>query len=195
MGWKVCGADTDLTGVLMRYRQLEIAGAWLIEIEPKSDDRGFFARTVCSQEFKQRGLPERFVQSSISYNTKRGTLRGMHLQKAPSKEVKLIRCTAGEIYDVVLDLRKDSPTFLKWIGVNLSAKNRSALIVPFGCAHGFITLQDDTELLYMMSEEQAPELATGARWNDPAFGITWPIAPQVISERDASYPDFVRESF
>ena len=179
----------------MIYRQLEIAGAWLIDIEPKSDDRGFFARTVCGQEFIQRGLPERFVQSSVSYNIKRGTLRGMHLQKTPSKEVKLIRCTAGEIWDVVLDLRKDSPTFCKWAGVNLSAKNRSALIVPFGCAHGFITLQDDTELLYMMSEEQAPELATGVRWNDPAFAISWPIEPQVISDRDAAYPDFIRESF
>jgi dTDP-4-dehydrorhamnose 3,5-epimerase len=174
----------------MRYQQLEISGAWLIDIEPNVDDRGFFARTFCSQEFSAHGLPQHFVQSSISYNEKRATLRGLHLQKAPSREVKLVRCVAGSIYDVVVDLRPDSDTFCKWVGVELSAQNRSTLVVPFGCAHGFITLEDCAELLYMMSEQQNSLLATGFRWNDPAFSIAWPIQPQVISERDAAYPDF-----
>jgi len=175
----------------MLYRELSISGAWVVEVDPLTDVRGFFARTFCSGEFAARGLPHSFVQSSISYNAKRATLRGLHFQREPSKEIKLVRCTAGAIYDVVLDLRPASQTFRQWVAVELSAANRTALVVPHGCAHGFITLTDESEVLYMMSEPQAAALASGVRWDDPAFGIKWPLVPQVISDRDATYPDFI----
>ncbi len=174
----------------MRFSELAIPGVWLVEPEQISDERGFFARTVCEAEFSQRGLPASYCQSSISFNPRLGTLRGMHYQAAPSQEQKLVRCTRGAIYDVVVDLRPNSPTFKQWASAELSGSNRLALAIPQGCAHGFLTLADDSEVLYMMSEPQNASLATGVRWNDPQFGISWPMAPVVMSAKDAACPDF-----
>ena len=178
----------------MFFSQTELQGMWVVDPEPHRDERGLFARTFCAEEFKAHGLSASYCQSSTSYNTARGTLRGMHYQKSPSREVKFVRCTQGAIYDVTLDLRVDSPTFGRWIGVELSAESRRSVVIPHGCAHGFITLTDAAEVLYMMTEPQAPHLASGVRWNDPTFSISWPLAPIVISERDATYPDYIRES-
>lgn len=174
----------------MRYTELSVAGVFAVDIEPIADERGFFARTVCSDELAKRGLPAHYCQSSISSNAKRGTLRGMHFQAAPSRESKLVRCTQGALYDVVLDLRQESPTYGHSAGIELSAANRTAIAIPHGCAHGFMTLADDTEVLYMMSEIHNPALARGIRWDDPHFSISWPLVPVVMSERDAQYPDF-----
>ena len=174
----------------MRYSELSLADVLAIELEPHSDERGFFARTVCAQEFQKHSLPAHYCQSSISFNAKRGTLRGMHFQASPSKECKLVRCTHGAIFDVVLDLREGSKTFGRSVGIELSAQNHLSIAIPSGCAHGFITLSDDAEVLYMMSEEHNPALARGVRWNDPKFSISWPLPPVVLSERDATYPDF-----
>jgi dTDP-4-dehydrorhamnose 3,5-epimerase len=177
----------------MRFSETELQGVWIIDIEPHTDSRGLFARTFCAEEFRARGLPNIFCQASTSWNAVRGTLRGMHYQKAPSQEAKLVRCTRGELYDVVLDLRIESPTFGRSVGFELSEDSRRSIMIPHGCAHGFVTLTDATEVLYMMSEPHAPHLACGVRWNDPHFSISWPLAPVAISERDASYADFVRE--
>ena len=155
-----------------------------------SDERGFFARTYCRNEFAEMGLNPNLVQCNISYNKVRGTLRGMHFQKAPHAEAKLVRCTQGALYDVIVDLRNDSKTFTQWFGVELTAKNRKALYVPEGFAHGFITLKDDAEALYQMSEFFHSECSAGVRWDDPVFSIRWPIDVKVISERDRSYPNF-----
>lgn len=174
----------------MRFVELAIPGVWLVEPEAIADERGFFARTACSEEFARRGLPTSYCQSSISFNAKLGTLRGMHLQAPPSKECKLVRCTQGAMHDVILDLREGSPSFGQSVGVQLTAANRLAVAVPHGCAHGFVTLADSTEVLYMMSEPQNAALARAVRWNDPKFSISWPIDPVVISERDAACPDF-----
>jgi dTDP-4-dehydrorhamnose 3,5-epimerase len=174
----------------VRYRELAIAGVFVVEIEPICDQRGFFSRTVCSEDFAKHGLPANYSQSSISFNKVRGTLRGMHFQVAPSRENKLVRCTQGAVYDVVLDLREGSKTFGRSIAQELSAENRLALAIPDGCAHGFMTLLDNSELLYMMTENHNPDLARGVRWNDPRFGISWPMEPVVISERDRGYGDF-----
>lgn len=175
----------------MKFGEVGLAGVRVVEPERLADERGFFARTWCRREFEAAGLDPNLVQCSISYNRRRGTLRGMHYQVAPSAEAKLVRCTAGAVYDVALDLRRDSPTYKQWRGVELTADNRLALYIPAGLAHGFLTLRDDTEVLYQMSEFFAPEHARGVRWNDPAFGIQWPGEVTVISERDRSYPDFV----
>lgn len=174
----------------MRFIATHLAGAYLIEPELISDERGFFARTYCRNEFADKGLNPNLVQCNISYNKAGGTLRGMHYQKAPYSEAKLVRCTRGGIYDVVIDLRPDSGTFTRWFGAELTADNRKALYVPEGFAHGFITLQDDTEVLYQMSEFFHAEYAAGVHWNDPAFSIQWPIEVKVISERDKNYQDF-----
>ena len=174
----------------MRFRPSELADTVIVDIERHVDGRGLFARTFCEEEFAAAGLPVRFVQSSVSFNSRRGTLRGLHYQAHPKPEGKLVRCTRGVIHDVVVDLRPSSATFLGWIGVELTAENRRALYVPPGCAHGFQTLIDDSEVLYLMTEFYAPEMARGVRWNDPMFGIEWPIADPTISERDATYPDF-----
>lgn len=174
----------------MKFGEIGLPGVRLVEPERMADERGFFARTWCRREFEAAGLEPNLVQASISYNRQRGTLRGMHYQTAPSAEVKLVRCTAGAIYDVALDLRRDSPTYKQWRGVELTADNRCALYIPTGLAHGFLTLCDDVEVLYQMSEFFAPEHARGVRWNDPSFGIQWPGEVVVISERDRSYPDF-----
>lgn len=173
----------------MIFQDTGLAGAVAIEIERVADARGFFARTFCAREFAERGLTARFVQSSVSFNTRAGTLRGMHFQMPPHREVKLVRCTAGAVWDAIVDLRSGSPTRLRWFGTELSAENRRALYIPEGFAHGFITLEPNSEVFYEMSEFYAPESARGLRWNDPALGIAWPKPPQVIAERDASYPD------
>ena len=174
----------------MRFTPSELPETAIVDVEGHVDSRGLFARTFCENEFAAAGLPTRFVQSSVSFNTRRGTLRGLHYQVPPKAEGKLVRCTRGAIYDVVVDLRSESATFLRWIGVELTAENRRALYVPPGCAHGFQTLTDDTEVLYLMTEFYAPETARGVRWNDPIFGVEWPIPNPTLSERDAAYPDF-----
>lgn len=174
----------------MQFVSLPLAGAWVIELERMYDERGFFARAFSDDEFARRGLASRFVQSGIAFNPRRGTLRGMHFQVPPHGEVKLIRCTAGAVHDVIVDLRADSPTFCQWAAIELSGDNRRTLYVPEGFAHGYVTLTDDAEMLYQMSVPHHAPAARGVRWNDPAFGIAWPLEPLVISERDASYPDF-----
>ena len=168
----------------------DIPGAYLVELQPRQDERGFFARSWCAREFSERGLEERLAQCNISFNDRRGTLRGMHYQADPFPEAKLVRCTHGSIFDVVLDLRPGSPTYLAWRGFELTRTNRRALYVPAGCAHGFQSLEDETEVLYHMSEFFHPEQARGVRWNDPAFGIQWPLPQPILSARDAGYPDF-----
>lgn len=175
----------------MIFRETSLPGAYVIEIERRVDERGFFARSWCQAEFEAHGLNSRLAQCNISYNRVSGTLRGMHYQAAPAAEAKLVRCTQGAIYDVIIDLRLDSPTFLQHIGVQLEAKSHTMLYVPEGFAHGFLTLADDSEVFYQMSEFYAPAAAWGARWNDPQFGIQWPVSVQCISTRDATYPDFV----
>ena len=174
----------------MRFIETGLSGAWLIEPDLISDERGFFARTYCRNEFADKGLNPNLAQCNISFNKLRGTLRGMHFQKAPYAEAKLVRCTQGSIYDVIVDLRHDSQTFTKWFGVELTAENRNALYVPEGFAHGFLTCQDSTEVLYQMSESFHAECAAGVRWDDPLFFISWPGAVKVISERDRDYPLF-----
>lgn len=174
----------------MHFSHTTIPGVFTIEVTPHRDERGSFARTWCQNEFEEHGLNPRMVQCSISFNQRTGTLRGMHFQVSPHAEAKLVRCTRGSVYDVVLDLRPGSPSYKQWIAVTLSAENRNMMYVPEGCAHGFITLEDGTEVFYQMSEFYDPPSARGVRWNDPAFGIQWPIETAVISERDASYPDF-----
>lgn len=174
----------------MIFRESKLRGVFEIEIERHVDERGFFARTWCKKEFEEHALDSRVAQSSISFNARRGTLRGVHYQAAPCAETKIVRCTQGSVYDVVLDLRGDSPTFKKWISVILSAEQRNMIYIPEGCAHGFLTLADNTEVQYQMTEFFAPESARGVRWDDPAFGITWPEKVEVISERDRTYPDF-----
>jgi dTDP-4-dehydrorhamnose 3,5-epimerase len=171
-------------------RETPIAGAFVVEPQPHVDERGFFARTWCADEFAAHGLTARLVQASVSYNRRRGTLRGLHYQLAPHAETKLVRCTRGAIWDVIVDLRPDSPTYRGHTAVVLDADNRLALYVPEGCAHGFQTLADDSEVLYQMSASHAPESARGVRWDDPAFAIMWPPADRIISERDRRYPDF-----
>jgi dTDP-4-dehydrorhamnose 3,5-epimerase len=175
----------------MIFAQEAVAGVWLVTPELREDSRGFFARTWCEREAHALGLTERWVQSSLSYTTKKGTLRGLHFQHAPHQEVKLVRCTAGAIFDVIVDLRRDSPTFKKHVAVELNAVNRLAVYIPHGCAHGYQTLVDGVEVLYQMSEFYAPEASAGVRWDDPAFGISWPDPNPIISERDRNYPDFV----
>ena len=172
----------------MKFQQSPLAGAYTIEMDRLEDERGFFARSYCAQEFAARGLPAAMPQSSVSFNARRGTLRGLHYQAEPHAEDKLVRCTAGAIYDVIVDLRPDSPTARRWFGVELNAANHRSLFVPKGLAHGFITLRDDTEVLYMISVPYAPGFERGLRWNDPAIGISWPTSPSVVSARDAAYP-------
>ncbi len=174
----------------MIFDETKLPGAFEIRLEPRSDERGFFARTWCQREFEAHGLKARLVQCSLSFNARKGTLRGMHYQVAPYAETKLVRCTKGAIYDVVLDLRPQSTTFKKWIAVILTAENRNAVYVPEGFAHGFLTLEDETEVLYQMSEFYNAESARGVRWDDPAFQITWPQKVQAISQTDRTYANF-----
>jgi dTDP-4-dehydrorhamnose 3,5-epimerase len=172
----------------VKFQESPLAGAYTIEMDRLEDERGFFARSYSAEEFAARGLPAAMPQSSVSFNARRGTLRGLHYQAEPHAEDKLVRCTAGAIYDVIVDLRPDSPTARRWFGVELGAANHRSLFVPKGLAHGFITLRDDTEVLYMISVPYAPGFERGLRWNDPAIGISWPTVPSVVSARDAAYP-------
>ncbi len=174
----------------MIFTETPLKGAYVIELEPREDERGFFARSWCADEFEKHGLNSRLVQCNISFNKKRGTLRGMHYQAAPFREAKLARCTMGAIYDVIIDLRTASPTFKQWFAVELSAENRLAVYIPEEFAHGFQTLTDNAEVFYQMSEFFHPECAMGLRWDDPAFGVPWPIKTPVISEKDMSYPSW-----
>lgn len=176
----------------MRFIPAELDGAWIIEPEPSNDARGFFARTFCAREFADRGLNFSPVQCGISFNRHLGTLRGIHFQSTPFAEAKLIRCTAGRIYDVILDLRADSPSFGRWVAVELSAANRQMAYIPEGMGHGFQTLEDGTEVSYQISAYYSPDHARGIRWNDPAFAIQWPLPDPILSERDRRYPDFIR---
>jgi dTDP-4-dehydrorhamnose 3,5-epimerase len=175
----------------MIFRETELGGAFVVAAEPVEDERGFFARVFDAKEFGARGLDARLAQSSISYNERAGTLRGLHYQREPHAEAKLVRVTQGGVYDVIVDLRRDSPTFKHWTAVELTAANRLALYIPEGLAHGFQTLEDGSEVLYAISEFYEPSAADGVRWDDPAFGVEWPEAvDRVISEKDKSWPDF-----
>jgi dTDP-4-dehydrorhamnose 3,5-epimerase len=174
----------------MKFRPLEMAGAYAIEPERREDDRGFFARIYCAEEFSRYGLNIHVVQTNLAYTRRRGTIRGIHYQLFPKAETKLVRCTAGGIYDVILDLRPDSPTFRQWIGTELTAQNRSMIYIPEGVAHGYQALTDHAEVSYHVTEFYAAEYERGVRWNDGAFGIAWPEPVTVISEKDRSYPDF-----
>jgi dTDP-4-dehydrorhamnose 3,5-epimerase len=178
----------------VRFESTHLPGAVVVDLERHTDERGFFARVWCAEEFAAAGLPDAVVQSSVSWNERRHTLRGMHWQADPHGEGKLVRCTRGAILDVIVDLRHDSDTYLDHVAVELDEVNRRALFVPPGVAHGFLTLVDGTEVLYQMDTPYVPEAARGARWDDQAFGIHWPAVPAVISERDRTYPDFVPAS-
>ena len=174
----------------MIFTQLPLIGAYLINIEPLEDERGFFARTFCKDEFKKHGIDFSCVQCNISYNKKKGTLRGMHYQAAPHEEEKIVSCIRGAIFDVIVDIRTDSATYKKWYGTELSAKNHAMLYVPKGFAHGFQTLSANSEVFYMMSEYYHPECASGIRWDEPELNIKWPMKPKVITEKDSAYRDF-----
>jgi dTDP-4-dehydrorhamnose 3,5-epimerase len=173
------------------FTETPLAGAFLIDLEPVGDERGFFARSFCRREFAAHGLNPDLAQCNISLNLRRGTLRGMHWQAAPHQEAKLVRCTRGAIHDVIIDLRHGSPTFAAHFSTDLTAIDRRMLYVPEGFAHGFLTLEDDTEVFYQMSEFFTPDSARGVRYDDPAFRIRWPIDILVVSDRDRSYPDWV----
>jgi dTDP-4-dehydrorhamnose 3,5-epimerase len=174
----------------MIFRPLNLAGACLIEIEPHEDHRGSYARSFSAREFGAHGLTATFVECGMSYTARRGTVRGMHMQVAPHAQAKLVRCSRGSIYDVILDLRRESASYGRWLAVDLSMSGRTLLYVPQGFAHGFQTLTDDVEVAYQMSAYYHPDDEVGVRWNDPRFGITWPIADVVVSERDASFAAF-----
>ena len=176
----------------MIFTETELPGAYVLDLERREDDRGFFARAWCMNELGDHGLVTRIVQANVSFNNRKGTLRGMHMQVAPHAEVKVIRATRGSVLDVIVDLRPDSPTFKRWTGVELSAANGRALYVPEGFAHGYQTLEDDTETFYLVSEFYAPDAERGLRWDDPAFGIEWPDPEHaILSDKDASWPDWV----
>ena len=174
----------------MIFTETKLAGSFLVELEQIEDERGFFARSWCAEEFKKRGLNPNLVQCNISHNKLAGTFRGMHYQAEPHPEAKLVRCTRGKIFDVIVDIRPSSTTFKQWVGVELSAENRRALYIPEGMAHGFLTLIENTEVMYQMSEYYHPECSRGIRWNDPAFEIRWPEDIKIISDRDKRYVPF-----
>lgn len=174
----------------MIFKETKLPGAYVVDIERREDERGFFARSWCRREFEAHGVNPNLAQCNISFNIKKGTLRGMHFQAEPYEEAKLVRCTMGSLHDVIIDLRQDSPSFRKHMGIILSSDNRKMLYVPEGFAHGFLTLEDNTEVHYQISEFYAPEYERGFRWNDPAFGIEWPSEVKIISDRDRNYPDF-----
>lgn len=175
----------------MNFTETELKGVYVIEPERFEDKRGFFSPSFSQREFEARGLVGRFVENNVSYNRRRGTLRGLHYQAMPYGQAKLVRCTRGAIYDVAVDLRPNSPTFRKWVGVVLSAENRLMMYLPGDLAHGFQTIEDDTEVFYQVSDFYQPEANKGWRWNDPAFSIEWPLPDEcVVNTRDASYPDF-----
>lgn len=177
----------------MRFEPSDVAGVFIIKPEPHVDERGLFARTWDSSEAKSHGLDSRIAQCSTSFNTEAGTLRGLHYQEHPWEETKLVRCTAGAIFDVAVDLRRHSQTHLRWVGVELTAQNRLGLFVPAGCAHGFLSLTPGSEVYYQMSAPYRPEASRGARWDDPAFGIAWPKDPVVMNDRDRAWPLWQKE--
>ena len=177
----------------MKFHTTRIAGALLVEPVKYADERGFFARTFCATEFREFGLDPVVEQCNVSFNARRGTLRGMHAQRKPHEEAKLVRCVRGAVHDVIVDLRRESPTYLQHLGVELSSQTGLALYVPKGVFHGFITLADSSEVFYQMSTPYVPAAAMGYRWNDPAFGIVWPLEVTVIAPRDASYADYEGE--
>jgi dTDP-4-dehydrorhamnose 3,5-epimerase len=174
----------------VKFSETALAGAFVIDIDPVEDERGFFARTFCRREFEARGLNPDLAQCSVSFNRRKGTLRGMHYQAAPRAEAKVVWCAAGAVHDVIIDLRPASPTFRRWHGVDLKAGTWRMLYIPEGVAHGFQTLADDTAVYYQISQFHDAGSARGVRWNDPAFGIRWPAPPSVMSERDRGFPDF-----
>lgn len=174
----------------MKFSETPLAGAWIVDVEPHTDERGFFARTWCRREFEEHGIDADFVQASLSYNRVAGTLRGMHFQRPPHAETKLVRCVRGAIYDVIVDLRRESGSYGRWTGLELSANNRRGLLVPKGFAHGFITLDDNTEVLYQISAYYTPGSGTGLRHDDRQLGIEWPVPVKVIDDKDRALPAF-----
>lgn len=174
----------------MVFHETKLPGVFELQIQPVIDERGFFARSWCRKEFEASGLNAKLAQCNISVSTRKGTLRGLHFQRPPYVEAKLVRCTRGAVYDVVLDLRPDSPAFKQWVAVVLNPEKGNMVYIPEGCAHGFLTLENDVEVSYQISEFYHPEAAGGVRWDDPAFQIAWPAKVEVISERDRTYPDF-----
>jgi dTDP-4-dehydrorhamnose 3,5-epimerase len=179
----------------MKLVALDLPGAHLVELEPHVDERGLFARTWCSREFTSAGLPAGIVQTNLSQTAERGAIRGLHYQRPPSREGKVVRCLRGAIFDVIVDVRPDSPAFLRHAGVELTDSNRSALYIPPGFAHGFQTLEPQTEVWYQMTDYYQPGLGGGIRWDDPALGVNWPLEPTTMNERDATYPDLNRDDF
>ena len=172
----------------MIFTKTKIEGAYLLDVKQIKDERGFFGRSYCQNEFEQYGLNTSAVQANVSFNLKKGTLRGMHMQLAPFEETKLVRCTRGSIYDVIVDMRKGSPTYKQWIGVELTADNFRMLFVPEGFAHGFITLEDNTDVTYQVTQFYSPDSEFGLRWDDPSLNIEWPIEPKLISPKDKAHP-------
>jgi dTDP-4-dehydrorhamnose 3,5-epimerase len=181
---------TSMSKMSMKFSKCKLSGVFIIDIEPIKDNRGIFARLWCKDEFEQQGLVTELSQCSLSFNQFKGTLRGMHYQSVPHAETKVVRCTRGSIFDVVIDLRPQSPTYKQWFGLSLSANNYQMIYIPEGLAHGFITLEPATEVFYQISVPYAPQSACGVRWNDPGFNIDWPMVPSVISPKDANYADF-----
>ncbi|KAB8143559.1 dTDP-4-dehydrorhamnose 3,5-epimerase [Chloroflexia bacterium SDU3-3] len=177
----------------MIFTETKLQGAFIIDLEQRADERGFFARSFCAREFADHGMNPHVVNTNVSHSARRGTLRGMHFQRAPHAEAKLVRCTRGAIYDVIIDLRAGSPTLGQWLGVELTAANYRQLYVPEGFAHGFQTLEDEADVVYQVSEFYTPGAEGGLRYDDPAFGIRWPLPISVISPKDAAWPDFTRE--
>jgi dTDP-4-dehydrorhamnose 3,5-epimerase len=175
----------------MIFKETKLKGAFIIETEPIGDNRGLFARAWCQKEFEAHGLIKSFVQANLTFSPKLGTLRGLHYQIAPHEEIKLVRCTRGAIYDVIIDLRPESPTFKQWLATNLTADNHKMIYIPGGFAHGYQILMDDTEVFYQVGQFYAPECERGIRWNDPSFAIDWPInSPLILSEKDKHWPDY-----
>jgi len=191
MGWSLRCTHSTSDDLPVIFAPTELNGAYTLDPERRVDDRGYFARMWCRREFEQAGLNTSLAQSSVSFSPRRNTLRGMHWQAAPHGEVKIVRCTRGAIWDVIIDLRPESPTYMRHLGVELSADSGRALYIPEGMAHGFVTLVDGSEVFYQMSAFHEPAAARGVRWNDPAFGIEWPVSTPILHPRDASYPDFI----
>ncbi|WP_347337443.1 dTDP-4-dehydrorhamnose 3,5-epimerase [Bradyrhizobium jicamae] len=194
MRWGACpptsAGNNPRKALIVKFHPTPLHGAYTIELEKRGDDRGFFARFFCQKEFEAAGVPMSIVQINNSLSAKAGTLRGMHYQLAPAAEIKVVRCIRGALYDAIVDLRPDSPTFGKWFGVELTAENRTMIFVPQGFAHGLITLTDDTEAFYLVNAFYSPEHERGLRFDDPRFGIEWPRQPVEISDKDRSWPDF-----
>lgn len=174
----------------MNFKKNIIEGSYEVDLNRIGDDRGFFSRIYCSKEFKKKNITPNISQANLSYSKNKGTIRGIHYQLKPSSEMKAVRCISGSLFDVIIDLRKDSKTYKKWYGIKLCSKQKNMIIVPEGCAHGFQTLEDNSEALYLVSKDYNPELERGIRWNDKIFNIKWPLKVSEISEKDKSWPDF-----